>query len=406
MHLFDLKSMVPDKLSLPSKIYLVAMIFNGFGNGVVNVVLQLYLLSLGFNGEAIGSIIMMVAIGAALLTIPVGILADRYGKKKIVLFGFSLWWLSAVFALTTRSIEVFRLAFLLIGVSNAFNASWAPIYSSFFESEDLDRAFGLLGFLNIVSMSLGSLLGFIPPMLVANYDFTFQSAYWTVLTLGVGISFLQAPFFMWSLRGVVDSRREEGFTFTLKSKSVVSKFSLFTILGSLGFGFFFSLFPYYVNRKFGIESDALGLLFVISNLVSAGASVLAARVSKRFGTIKATVMAIGFSVPFYLLIPLASSFTWVSLLYISRAGFRAMANPLETSLFMKLIQEEEKATANSIRTMAMQGGNVVGPWFGGQIMGHISLDVPVYVGAGLYAAQATSFYFLFRKEKKDQTAKS
>jgi MFS family permease len=403
MQLLNLKSIVPDKLSLPAKLYLMGMIFNGLGNGVVNVVLQLYLLSLGFNSEAIGSIIMMNAIGAALLTIPAGILADRYGKKRIVLFGFSLWWLSAILALTTRSIEVFRLAFLVIGVSNAISAVWTPIYSSFFEKRDMDRAFGLLGFLNIVSMSLGSLLGFIPPMLVANYNFTLQSAYWIVLTLGVGISFLQTPFLLWSMRGVVDLKREEGFTFTLKSKSVIAKFSFFTILGSLGFGIFFSLFPYYANRKFGVESDALGFLFVISNLVSAGANVLAARVSKRFGTIKVTVVAISLCVPFYLLIPLAPSFTWLSLLYITRAGFRAMSNPLETSLFMKLVQGEEKAKANSIRTMAMQGGSVVAPWLGGQIMAHVSLDAPTSLGAGFYAIHAISYYFLLRNEKEAQT---
>jgi MFS family permease len=404
VQLLNPRSIVPNKVSLPAKLYLIGMIFNGLGNGVVGVVLQLYLLSLGFNSEAIGSIFMMMPIGTALLTIPAGILADRYGKKHIVLFGFSIGWLAKIFALTTRSIEVFRLAFLLLGVSNATWALWTPIYSSFFEKGDMDRAFGLSGFLNIISMSLGSLVGFIPPMLEANYNFTHQSAYWTVLTLGVGISALQSPFLLWSLRGVVDSKREEGFTFTLKSKSVVAKFSFLSIIGNLGFGVFFSLFPYFANKKFGIESDALGSLFVISNLASAGANAIAARVSKKLGTLKAIVVAISLSVPFYFLIPLASSFTWLSLIYITRVGVREIANPLMTSLFMKLVRGEEKATANSIRTLAMQGGGVVAPWLGGQIMGHISLDVPAYVGAGLYAIQATSYYFLFRNEKEAQTA--
>jgi MFS family permease len=404
MQLLNLRSIVPNKVSLPAKLFLMGMIFNGLGNGVVNVVLQLYLLSLGFNGEAIGSIIMMNSIGAALLTIPAGLLADRYGTKKIVLFGFSLWWLGAILALTTRSVEVFRLAFLVIGVSNAISAVWTPIYSSFFEKGDMDRAFGLLGFLNIISMSLGSLLGFIPPMLVANHGFKFQSAYWTVLTLGVGISVLQTPFLLWSLRGVVDSKRDEGFTFTLKSKSVVAKFSLLTVISSLGVGVFFSLFPYYANKKFGIESDALGSLFFISNLTSATANVLAARVSKRLGALKAIIAAISFCVPFYLMIPLAPSFTWLSLIYITRFSIRAMANPLEMSLFMKLVHGEEKATANSIRTMAMQGGSVVAPWLGGQIMAHASLDAPTSLGAGLYAIHAILYYFLLRNEKDTQTA--
>jgi DHA1 family multidrug resistance protein-like MFS transporter len=392
MQLLNLRSIVPNKVSLQAKLFLIGMIFNGLGNGVFNVVLQLYLLSLGFNGEAIGSIIMMNSIGAALLTIPAGLLADRYGKKKIVLFGLSIWWLSAILVTIARSVEVFRLAFLLVGVSNATGSVWTPIYSSFFDKGDMDRAFGLLGFLNIISMSIGSLLGFIPPMLVANHGFTLQSAYWTVFTLGVGIFVLSTPFLLWSLRGVVDSKNEEGFTFTLQSKSVVAKFSLLKVIGSLGVGVFFSLFPYYANKKFGIESDALGSLFFISNLVS------------RLGALKAIVGAISLCVPFYLMIPLAPSFTWLSLIYITRFSVRAMANPLETSLFMKLVQEKEKATANSIRTMAMQGGSVVAPWLGGQIMADVSLDAPTSLGAGLYAIHAISYYFLLRNEKEAQTA--
>jgi MFS family permease len=379
MQLLNLRSIVPDKVSLPAKLFLIGMIFNGLGNGVFNVVLQLYLLSLGFNGEAIVSIIMMNSIGAALLTIPAGLLADRYGKKKIVLFGLSIWWLSAILVTIARSIEVFRLAFLLVGVSNATGSVLTPIYSSFFEKRDMDRAFGLLGFLNIISMSIGSLLGFIPPMLIANHGFTLQSAYWAVFTLGVGIFVLSTPFLLWSMRGVVDSK-------------------------SLGVGVFFSLFPYYANKKFGIESDALGSLFFISNLVSAGANVLAPRVSKRLGALKAIIAAISLCVPFYLMIPLAPSFTWLSLIYITRFSVRAMANPLETSLFMKLVQGKEKATANSIRTMAMQGGSVVAPWLGGQIMTHISLDAPTSLGAGLYAIHVTLYYFMLRNEKEAQTA--
>jgi predicted MFS family arabinose efflux permease len=81
-----------------------------------------------------------------------------------------------------------------------------------------------------------------------------------------------------------------------------------------------------------------------------------------------------------------------------------MANPLEMSLFMKLVQGKEKATANSIRTMAMQGGSVMAPWLGGQIMAHASLDAPTSLGAGLYAIHAILYYFLLRNEKDTKTA--
>ncbi len=405
MQLMKSRAIVPDEVSLPAKLFLLGMIFNGLGNGVFNVVLQLYLLSLGFTSDAIGLIVMMSSIGAALLTIPAGIVADRYGKKRVVLCGFSIWCVSALLVTVASSIEVFCLAFLLVGVCNAIGSVMTPIYSSFFEKEDMDRAFGLLGFLNIMSMSLGSLLGFLPPMLVANHGFTLQSAYWTVFALGVIIFVSSIPFFLWSLRGVIDSKRGGGFRFTLKSSRVVTKFSLLTVLGSLGYGVFFSLFPYYANKKFGIESDALGSLFFISNLTSAGAHVLAARVSTRLGPLKAIIVAISLCIPFYVLIPLAPSFLWLSFLYITRFGIRAMANPLETSFFMKVVRGEEKATANSIRTMAMQSGGVIAPWLGGHIMAFISLDAPTSFGAGLYVIHAAACYFLLRNEKEAQTGK-
>ena len=405
MQLMNPRSIAPDKVSLPAKLFLLGTIFNGLGNGVFNVVLQLYLLSLGFTSDAIGLIIMISSIGAALLTIPAGIAADRYGKKRVVLCGFSIWCLSALLVTGASSIEVFCLAFLLVGVGNAIGSVSTPIYSSFFEKKDMDRAFGLLGFLNITSMSVGSLLGFLPPMLIANHGFTLQFAYWAVFALGVIVFVSSIPFFIGSLRGVIDSKRGDAFRFTLKSPNVVTKFSLLTVLGSLGYGVFFSLFPYYANKKFGIESDALGTLFFISNLTSAGAHVLAARASTRLGPLKAITVAISLSIPFYVLIPLAPSFTWLSCLYIARFGVRAMATPLETSFFMKVVRGEEKATANSIRTLAMQGGGVIAPWLGGQIMAFMSLDAPTSFGAGLYAIHAAAYYFLLRNEKEAGSGK-
>lgn len=68
-------------------------------------------------------------------------------------------------------------AFLLIGLSNATFVVLTPLYSSFFDKENMDKAFGLMGFLSIVTISIGSLMGFIPPMLAARHGFSLRSAY-------------------------------------------------------------------------------------------------------------------------------------------------------------------------------------------------------------------------------------
>jgi len=395
----DLRSIVPDRISNPAKLFLVATVFNGIGNGIMNVVVQLYLISLGFDSSALGTMFMMNPLGAALLSVPAGIIADRYGKKKVMIVGTVMIGTAITLFLMARTIWMFMVTFLIIGLSNATFVVLTPLYSSFFEHEEMDRAFGFLGFLNIITMSIGSLVGYVPPMLVEKYGFSLQSSYWTVCVFAAVIIILQSPFYILSIREVIEPEKRNGFRFMLSSRGVVAKFFALGLLSMVGANVFFNLFPFYVNTKFGVESDALGTLFFLSNFVSAGANALAPRISKRLGTLKTISVMIGLAAPFYLMIPFAPSFIVLSAFYILRLGFRATADPLIGSLYMRLLNEDEKATANSIRQMSFQCGGVIAPWLGGQLM-ETSLDLPVYIGVGLYAVFASSFYLLLKKEEK------
>ncbi|MDH5199729.1 MAG: MFS transporter, partial [Candidatus Bathyarchaeota archaeon] len=395
----DLRSIAPERVSTTARLFLSGAVLNGIGNGVFNVVGQLYFTSLGFTSSSLGNIFMMNAIGAAILTIPMGVLADRYGKKRIMLVSLASVVLSLSILLATKSVLALMVGFFVIGISNAAGVVMSPLYASFFEKDDLDKAFGLWGSLNIVTMSLGSLLGFIPPFLVKNYGLSLQTAYWIFLALGSLFFVAQYGFYLPSIRGMPEIPKGEGLSFTLNSRAFVLKFSLIAVISAVSFGVFFSLFPFYVNQKFGIQSDALGSLFFLSNFVAAGAQAVSPRISKKLGVLNTMVLSIGLATPFYLLVPLVPSFAWLSALYVARVGFRTLAEPLFSSTFMKHLQEDEKSTANSIRMMSMQGGSVLGPWLGGQLMERASLDAPAYIGGGLYAVLAVVTLFLLRDTK-------
>jgi MFS family permease len=395
----NLRSIAPEKISAPARLFLVGVVFNGIGNGITNVVLQLYFASIGISSATLGSIIMMNALSAAILTIPMGILADRYGKKKLVYICAASTVVAGPLLLFTRSVLMFKLAFLSFGVSNAAAVVFSPIYSSFFEKEDMDKAFGFYGAMNIATISLGSLLGFIPPLLVERLGFSLSSAYWIFLALGLVPFVVQNVFYIWSVKYYEEGKANNGFRFNMASKDLVFKISLIQLLSAASVGVFISLFPFYVNKKFGLESDALGALFFASNLTSAAAQALSSKISDRLGSLKTIAVAFGLAAPFYLLMPLAPSFTWLSAFYMLRLGFATIAAPLMSSTLMKDLKEEEKATANSIRMMAMQGGGVIGPWLGGALMERASLELPAFVGGGLYAAMAALTFLMLRKAR-------
>ena len=59
MELMDLSSFIPNIISIPAKSFLTASFINGFANGMMNVVLMLYMTSLGFESSALSTIVIM-----------------------------------------------------------------------------------------------------------------------------------------------------------------------------------------------------------------------------------------------------------------------------------------------------------------------------------------------------------
>jgi MFS family permease len=343
---------------------------------------------------------MMNAIGMILLTFPVGVLADRYGKVKFVILKQGVLALAVIMILISKSIEMFRLTFLLLGLNNGFGIVFQPFYSSLFDGQDMDKAFGLLGFLSILSTSIGSLFGFIPPVLVERYGFGLQGSYWTMLLISAVFWLTIIPFTILMVRGVVEPKTETEFKFNLRSKGVIAKFSILSLIQFIGLGSFLNFFPFYVNKKFGVESDNLGTLFFISNFVAAGAQALAPKISKQLGSLKTIAVTLGLCTPFYLLIPLTPNFTGLSITYIIRLGISSISSPLITSLFMKLLHKNEKTIGNSVINMVVQGGNIVAPWLGSRLMEQVSLDFPALLGAGLYPFIAAFYYILLINERE------
>lgn len=396
--MIDLKSYLPKRISPPAKRYLTAMVLNGLGNGIFNVIVQLYFISLGFSGSQLGSIFMWSSIGQLILTIPAGILADRYGMKRIILFGFAVTSLAMLMLLTSNTTFMFSLAWLLLGVGNSTGSLFGPLFSSLFDHDDLDQAFGLQGSINIGSNAFGSLFGLIPPLLVTNYGFTLSRSYWWILVIGVLFFGAQLPIFFSVLTTADLPKPSAEKKSVLRSRGIVAKFAYLYTIQNIAFGSFFGLFPYYVNTKYGVESDSLGLLFSATQLVRAGMNMISPKIAARFGSIRTITVALASTVPFWLLFTVAPTFQWVSLVYLFRMAVGSICNPLMPALFYRILYEDEKATANSMTQTASMASNIIAPRLGGHMMENVHIESTAIMGAGLYALYSASFYFLLRNE--------
>jgi len=392
-----LGGVMPSRLDRNAKMFLSGAVVNGVSNGVFNAVMQLYLASFGFDGQGLGTIIMMNALTATILMIPCGILADRIGKGKMILAGFVAVSLSMVSFFLAESIEMFALSFALIGVCNAAATVFTPLYSSFFEKDDMDKAFGLYGLINISAMSLGSLAGYVPPLMVNTLSISLNAAYRYTMVAAGALFVLQYLFYYMSSLGIQERLSRE-LRFNLKSKRLVLKMCGIGLLANVAGGIMFSLFPYYVNQKFGVASAGLGTLFFVSNLAMALSKGTAASFAKRLGGMKSITFGIALSAIFLLLMPLSPSFGVLAVFYVLRMGTRFMSDPLITSMFMRSISDDEQSTANSLRMISMNGGGVVSPILGGALMEKVGLDTPAFIGGALTLLVAVLYPLLLRQE--------
>jgi len=64
---------------------LAARAVRAFGDGFVALLLPIYLVELGFSAFAIGVIVCGTLIGTALLTLWVGMIANRYSRRRLLL---------------------------------------------------------------------------------------------------------------------------------------------------------------------------------------------------------------------------------------------------------------------------------------------------------------------------------
>lgn len=392
-----LESVFPEEVSSDAKVFLAGGLVNGFTNGVLNSIMQLYMVALGFKAQSLGAIFMYNSLACTLLSIPCGILADRYGKRRMMIASFLCSTSGILFFLFSSSMLSYKVAFTLIGAGNACFIIFTPLYSSFFKKDQLDKAFGLFGLLSIASMSLGNLGGYLPGVLISRLLLSEVQSYRYVMIGASFLFFLQYVFYFLSMRNHKETL-SKGFKFKLDSWRPVLKFGALSLFGSIAGGMMFSLFPYYVNEKFGVDSSGLGLLFFMSNISMAISKGTAAAVAKKLGNMRSIAIGLSLSAVFFLLIPLSPSFGILSFFYIIRMGSRFMSDPLLAGAFMRSIGDDEQSTANSIRMISVNLGGVVAPLIGGSLMENVGLDTPAILGAGLTLVLAALYPVLLRKE--------
>jgi len=371
-----------------------------FSYGCTSVFLNIYLYDLGFTPTLIGILAMLSMISSSILGIISGILADKYGKRLMVVVGCALCTFSFLIFAVTTDIMLISAASLIGGIgSGIYYTSWSALIADKSPGDILDRVYSFSAFISGILTSIGTLLGALPDILYYSFGFGRVESYKPLFVMTVFL-FASATLLGASVsEGKLKERREK--LLPQKSMDVISKFVVVNVLIGFGAGFIIPLFNLWYKLKFDVGLGLISVVFFVSNITLSVSYLCAPLLARKIGLVNSIVLTQGTATMLLATIPLLPDPTIVAIVYIVRTLLMNMSNPLLSALLMNLTEPEERGSASGIVGSAWNIPNAISPSLGGFLMEHVSLALPFYICALNYTAAILLFYAFFKKYESD-----
>jgi MFS family permease len=349
--------------------------------------------------QGIGPGLPITVIGVTLvaLSIPFGIIADRYGRLKMLVLGNVCASLSLIgFAMTSNFGLVLVVAVLEGTGEAAYAVSFVALVAEKAGNERRTAAFSLLSILGWIAGALGS-FAISSVVLLQGVGLDARQAH-IVLYIAVGLLNLSITPFIFRIK---DSPTSPGRKEILphKSAGVLVRFSAYSVIIQVGAGLFVNLMAYWFRAAYGVTDAESGLALGITNLVTALVVVVSPRLARRLGVVKAVVITQAASTIFMVAVPSSPAFTVAATVYLIRTFLMNLSNPLIQSLVMGLVSPDERGTAAGVSASLWRLPNALSASIGASLIAANFLAAPFYIATMLYLVAIGSFWFMFKDSR-------
>ena len=399
-------------LYLPRNVYLLLFftLGKGFQISIATLNVNYYAHSLGYQPDFIGLLSAMPAIGTLISAVPVGLLADRIGRKPVLLVSAILTPLFlAGIGLGTAPLWLLTCAFLQGIVSTAYWVTNLPLLTESTTEQQRVGVFALNSFLLLGVGALGNLLGGAIPEFVAAILHV-SPASTIALRYGVLAAALSTFIFglpLWFLREpkrqrIKSPRSNTGITLKPDEKLPVPLFAkllLPDLLFTMGEGAVVALMQLYFILRFYLLPGPLGVIFTISGLAGGIFSLTAPLFVKRWGKLRIITTVMYLSAPLMIMIGFAPTL-WLAVAgEYTRSFMRTLIEPLYAAFAMEQVSDLYRATLSGFYSVTWSIGFSVGPTAAGWLQTNVNLSTSFVFGAICLSLSASLLLLFFGKTR-------
>ena len=395
-----------DWLSRDGKLLLAVRPLQTFSSSYVSIFFAVYMSLVGIPLWMIGVILTAGQLFSTLFNTLAGFMADRIGRKKMLVF-FGLLVAFSGFIFATVSVPLILIPVAIVstmgsrGGFGAANMLERVILAQSCSEEMRTKMYAVRSTLNSIARSVGLLSAgsvvvfqtWFGISQLASYRLMFGA--YAFLNLAVA-----ALYGLLSRDAEVSEVNVKPPPLSAKTKRNVFRLSLLFSLDSLGSGFIpSSLVSYWFFDRFGLGMDTIALIFSGSSLLAAVSFMLAARIAERIGLINTMVYSHLPSNLMTMSIPFMPNLATSSAVYMGRSLLSQMDVPTRQSYVMAIVEPEERSRVAGLINLPRSLTSAIGPTISGFVMQFFGPSLPFLLAGGVKAFYDIALYFNFKDVK-------
>ena len=332
---------------------------------------------LGVPAQSIGLVVTLFALPGVLLAPVAGILADRVGRKKVLVVAlliFGLFGTACGFVNNFESLLVFR---LLQGVGMApIGVLNATLIGDLYDGTERITAMGYLGTVLSIGMAVLPAVGGTLALLGWNYPFMLPAV---AIPLAILVQFhLKNPEphskyrFMHYMKGALS---------VIATKRAIGLFSLTFLTFMILYGPFVTYIPLLLRDRFGLTPATIGIIVAVSSLFTGLASSQLGRLAVRFRETSILRASFILFLVSMCVIPFVGSL-WIFLIPLGLFGAAmGLGGPSRITLLTGLVPANRRALIMAANGMVQRLGQTIAPVLMGMVLAGFGIDAVFWAGA-------------------------